>query len=1264
MYSTLCKLLQRQTYDVLSHRYGIFVVIVGLFILLISAFQFGEMTIEWSRDKYAAVFNSFSDNILGKSFQKRLCLPVPIDIVYTWVNGTDPRLLAELRKLQHDLEREVNETTTQTPKSEEDRCKFTQCVPAKMIVLHPNLDSGVDAKKLATFHGLFHGSTSVFAANREDVGNNSVVSFKNFDDVNELLKLSSIILNGKNHTIKRAFLTSDWTVRHSFLLHDIIMMSDLQNKYNTEQLREKLPKKYKDSITEVEMVVEKGVSLLYIAKKTDLNTILDDRNFTIDGKQPTMNAANLVWELQTNAVSDDIASHRFEDNEELRYSLRSVEKFAPWVRHIYIVTNGQIPYWLDLENPRISLITHEEIFTNRSHLPTFSSPAIESHIHRIPGLSDKFIYMNDDVLFGKEVWPDDFYTQARGQKVYLTWPVPNCHDGCPANWIRDGYCDKSCNTSDCDWDGGDCLGNKPGTGLIGQHIGAGGFGQNWAHAAQKMYCTSGCANNWLADKYCDQACNVRSCGFDAGDCGTSNFDQLYRANVSTNPTTLIFPPGEMVAVIDLSSLFGTNGTINVGKYNESEMIRSATLTQKHKTFHVLLHENYTDVKLPFEFNGKNEQGKDLVVKLTINANTKVKPATAAPVTKKPTIKIAVKLPVNTSEEFKFTDIPISNRKAQPRSRKAVLDIVPVPADLDSYQLPPTVQQKFNDLRDDLKNDVLTKQGYQKKANELWTLFVSDLKKVGKQPELKPATSKNSTTLVKNSSSKEGNLRDSVAVNDDKFRQYFKDVERNKIKILEQENEVKDEVLRDNADDEKLVESKKAPQQEDVGKLRKGNEVVEAADGLQNRTKDGPVDLPNMKVEKLDSSETQKIDEHVDKAVPRSSNASSVGKASMRKLNSFDESGFLPWERRHVFDQLQQKKELFENRRAAYEMKRVGGRRRLLDTYADSLRHVNKVYNKAFGYTNRKVPAHMPHMIDRHVMTALQKQFAADWAETSSHRVRTSRDMQYSFAYFYFLMSQPKNLTVNKIFRDMDTDHSGVLSDRELRTLATKLYELPLDSTKLTSMESIIKTCSQSQLNQTGRSNYVPSEYREEYYDKNLPQVTLSIVLYCEPLIDLMSKSFLTENQYQYEILDDSENAFKMIHSNVSKVITQLDDIRKNPKKFICLNDNIKHGTEGAQTVKAVLHDFYESLFPVRSQFEIGSSYRNRFLHMDELQQWKRDRKWLRNLMYVAVAFLILVSILTFCNNQVVALKRKIWRSRPNNSVNTTTQRTRGKPLIV
>ena len=120
------------------------------------------------------------------------------------------------------------------------------------------------------------------------------------------------------------------------------------------------------------------------------------------------------------------------DNNELIYSLRSLEKNAPWIRNIYLVTNGQIPYWLNLNNSRIQVVTHvgfslhtqfdqEDIYLNKSHLPVFSSPSIECHLHRIPGLANYFIYFNDDTMLGSPVWPDDWFSQSRGQKVISTW---------------------------------------------------------------------------------------------------------------------------------------------------------------------------------------------------------------------------------------------------------------------------------------------------------------------------------------------------------------------------------------------------------------------------------------------------------------------------------------------------------------------------------------------------------------------------------------------------------------------------------------------------------------------------------------------------------------------------------------------------------------------------------------------------------------------------------------------------------------------------
>ncbi|KAJ5992581.1 hypothetical protein N7451_008305 [Penicillium sp. IBT 35674x] len=140
-------------------------------------------------------------------------------------------------------------------------------------------------------------------------------------------------------------------------------------------------------------------------------------------------------ERRSSSKDDDAsADYHFRDNDELRYSVRSLEKFAPWIRQIYIVTNGQVPTWLDQDNPRIKIVKHSEIFENTSHLPVFSSSSIESNLDRIPGLSDTFLYFNDDVFLGAPIWPDDFITPSGVQTIYLSHPVPLGDDAYPEYW--------------------------------------------------------------------------------------------------------------------------------------------------------------------------------------------------------------------------------------------------------------------------------------------------------------------------------------------------------------------------------------------------------------------------------------------------------------------------------------------------------------------------------------------------------------------------------------------------------------------------------------------------------------------------------------------------------------------------------------------------------------------------------------------------------------------------------------------------------------
>ncbi|MFD1214153.1 stealth family protein [Arthrobacter sp. GCM10027362] len=111
---------------------------------------------------------------------------------------------------------------------------------------------------------------------------------------------------------------------------------------------------------------------------------------------------------------------RFRSHDELRYSLRSLDYFAPWINHIYLVTAGQVPHWLDRSNPRITLVHHREIFADPGVLPTFNSHAIEAQLHRIPGLSEHFLYFNDDVFFGRQVEPELFFHGNGLAKMFLS----------------------------------------------------------------------------------------------------------------------------------------------------------------------------------------------------------------------------------------------------------------------------------------------------------------------------------------------------------------------------------------------------------------------------------------------------------------------------------------------------------------------------------------------------------------------------------------------------------------------------------------------------------------------------------------------------------------------------------------------------------------------------------------------------------------------------------------------------------------------------
>lgn len=148
-------------------------------------------------------------------------------------------------------------------------------------------------------------------------------------------------------------------------------------------------------------------------------------DFPVDIVYLWCDSSDSVWQEKKNTElakykkpldKDSIGECRFIENDELKYSLRSLEKYAPWIRRVYIVTDKQVPKWLDVNNPKVKIIDHTEILPPEA-LPTFNSSAIETAIHKIPDLSEHFLFANDDMFFGNYVDKEFFFTDD-GEPIF------------------------------------------------------------------------------------------------------------------------------------------------------------------------------------------------------------------------------------------------------------------------------------------------------------------------------------------------------------------------------------------------------------------------------------------------------------------------------------------------------------------------------------------------------------------------------------------------------------------------------------------------------------------------------------------------------------------------------------------------------------------------------------------------------------------------------------------------------------------------------
>ena len=120
----------------------------------------------------------------------------------------------------------------------------------------------------------------------------------------------------------------------------------------------------------------------------------------------------------------DLTDARWRDWEMFRYWFRSVEKFAPWVDHIFFITYGHLPKWLNINHPKLRIVNHAD-YVPKDYLPTFNSNAIQLNLWRLKDLSEHFVLFDDDLFLNAPVKKETFFRSGCPKACnYIAPPIP------------------------------------------------------------------------------------------------------------------------------------------------------------------------------------------------------------------------------------------------------------------------------------------------------------------------------------------------------------------------------------------------------------------------------------------------------------------------------------------------------------------------------------------------------------------------------------------------------------------------------------------------------------------------------------------------------------------------------------------------------------------------------------------------------------------------------------------------------------------------
>lgn len=670
-----------------------------------------------------------------------------------------------------------------------------------------------------------------------------------------------------------------------------------------------------------------------------------------------------------------------------------------------------------------------------------------------------------------------------------------------------------------------------------------------------MFCAPFCQNSWIADNYCDDACNVKSCGYDAGDCGIKNFEEnLFKVpfifNSSVKDWNFKIPDGKTVAYWDMTKVFdqyveiGIIPTVNhKGLQDKSPLIiRAISFSDSHKVLTLVLYENVGPTSLNVEIrkNIGNTEDSEVIHNFFIHINTK-----------NSTIAF------NTDEKEKETN---GSYKIDPTSKIELPQIKSSGLVTEKATSSIKFQNNASNLHlpKDSDINIKAKENIKLSANEVGE--AKDIKHshsiIGENVKIAESINNVEATPAENLV-KVDSIAESSGIHPDNRI----DPLQNKAHVKEDTNmRTKDGFLVDKSENDEKTKNSAGDQviHEKVNATKAESHLIVANESLNlidgqlksNATlhlqinKEGVVDPePNFKEEiqipkgvvDKDSNRntTQTKIEIVPKLHPIQMENMPQGNDNINKpplmqqnvLPAHQENGIKNKKDHDNKTFMQQNKESVQNisgntkrKLLSLDNKNVGDgthdyiddndidhgivsdksindgtetwKNPALDIYGNSLLFTNRQFDIVYGHNSRKVIAHMPHLIDLDIINLMFQKFPSQWATTSSHKLRSAEDMQFEFSYFHFLISEKLRFNVENVFDEFDTDQSKSWSDREIRTLLTRIYSLPLMASQVLDFEELITGCmSNSSISKTLPQPIV-SDYPpfERYYDSKLPTI--------------------------------------------------------------------------------------------------------------------------------------------------------------------------------